>query len=125
MAQKHYETTIIFTPDLSDADIGKKVAQYTKLLKDKNAKIIHLSTPTTQNLAYPIQKKKSGTYQTIHFTSPPQVINTLETHYQRDPEILRFLTVSLNKHALTYKQAQQQKDQQQTTPNPQQNQTDE
>ena len=55
-----------------------------------------------KQLAYPIQHKTSGFYYLIEFKSDPQFVANLETQYHRDERILRYLTVSLDQHAIAY-----------------------
>ena len=56
-----------------------------------------------KKLAYPIQKKTTGFYHLLEFSGEGQeIVNNLEVTYKRDERILRFLTVSLDKHAVAY-----------------------
>lgn len=55
-----------------------------------------------RKLAYPIQKKSTGFYQLVEFEASGDVIEKLELAFRRDERILRFLTVKLDKHAITY-----------------------
>jgi restriction endonuclease Mrr len=55
-----------------------------------------------KQLAYPIQHKTSGFYYLIEFKADPSFVATLETQYHRDERIIRFITVSLDQHALAY-----------------------
>lgn len=99
---KNYETVFIMTPVLSDDQMKEAVAKFQKLLKDKGAEIIHEDHWGLRKLAYPIQKKTSGFYHLIEFKSEGSLINDLEVAFKRDERILRFLTVSLDKHAVAY-----------------------
>lgn len=53
-------------------------------------------------ISYPIQKKSTGFYYLIEFKAEGELIAKLETAYKRDEKLLRFLTVSLDKHAIAY-----------------------
>ena len=55
-----------------------------------------------KKLAYPIQKKTTGFYHLIEFKAEPEFISNLETQYKRDERIIRFHTVSMDKHAIAY-----------------------
>lgn len=99
---KNYETVFIMTPVLSDEQMKEAVSKFQKLLKDKGADIIHEDHWGLRKLAYPIQKKTSGFYHLIEFKSEGSLINELEVAFKRDERILRFLTVSLDKHAVAY-----------------------
>ncbi len=99
---KNYETVFIMTPVLSDDQMKETVGKFQKLLKDKGAEIIHEDHWGLRKLAYPIQKKTSGFYHLIEFKSEGSLINELEVAFKRDERILRFLSVSLDKHAVAY-----------------------
>jgi small subunit ribosomal protein S6 len=97
-----YETVFIMTPVLSDQQIKETVKKYQSLLIDNKAEIVFEHNWGMRKLAYPIQKKTTGFYYLIEFKAEGNVIATLETAYKRDETLLRFLTVSLDKHAVAY-----------------------
>ncbi len=99
---KQYETVFIMTPVLSDDQVKETVKKYQTLLKEKGAEIIFENNWGLRKLAYPIQKKSTGFYHLIEFKSEGDVIADLEVAYKRDERLLRFLTVSLDKHAIAY-----------------------
>lgn len=99
---KQYETVFIVTPVLSEDQIKETVKKYQTLLTDKGAEIVYEHNWGMRKLAYPIQKKTTGYYYLIEFKAEGNVIATLETAYKRDERLLRFLTVSLDKHAIAY-----------------------
>lgn len=99
---KDYETVFILTPVLSDAQMKDAVEKFKKVLTDNDAKIINEENWGLRKLAYPIQHKTTGFYQLFEFQAEPSVIGKLETEYKRDETIMRFLTVSLDKHAVKY-----------------------
>lgn len=97
-----YETTIILTPLLSEEASKEVVAKFRKLLTDGSAEIVHEDNWGLRKLAYPITKKTTGYYHLTEFRAPGDIIGKLEIEYKRDERILRFLTVSLDKYAVTY-----------------------
>ena len=99
---QQYETVIILTPLLSEEAVKEVVTKFTKLLKDGGAEIIQEDNWGLKKLAYPIQKKTTGYYHLTEFKAPGEVISKLELEYKRDERIMRFLTVSLDKHAQLY-----------------------
>ena len=99
---QQYETVIILTPLLSDEAAKEVVSKFSKLLKDNGAEIIHEDNWGLRKLAYPIEKKTTGYYHLIEFKAPGEYINKLEVEFKRDERVMRFLTVSLDKHALAY-----------------------
>lgn len=101
---KHYETVFILTPVLSDDQVKEAVKKFHEFLKDRNSEIVDSDNWGLRKLAYPIQKKSTGFYHLIEFKSDPSVIADLEIAYKRDERILRFLTLSLDKHAIAYRE---------------------
>ena len=99
---KQYETVFIATPVLSEEQMKETVKKYTDLLTNKGAEIVYENNWGMRKLAYPIRKKTTGFYYLIEFRAEGSVINDLEVAYKRDERLLRFLTVSLDKHAIAY-----------------------
>lgn len=99
---KSYETVFILTPVLSEEQAKDAVDSYRKLIKDHEGKIVTEEHWGLRKLAYPIQKKSTGFYHVLQFIAPTSIVKELEITYQRDERILRYLTVTLDKHALEY-----------------------
>ncbi|RLD89813.1 MAG: 30S ribosomal protein S6 [Bacteroidetes bacterium] len=97
-----YETVFILTPVLSDEQMKEAVKKYEDYLKKNGAEIVHRENWGMRKLAYPIQKKSTGFYQLFEYKNDGSIIADLELQFKRDERILRFLTVKLDKHAVTY-----------------------
>ena len=97
-----YETVFIVTPVLSDDQMKETVQKYMDLLSSRGAEIVHTHNWGMRKLAYPIRKKNTGFYYLIEFNAEGSLIADLEIAYKRDERLLRFLTVSLDKHAIAY-----------------------
>ena len=104
-----YETVFIMTPVLSEEQMKETVEKYQKFLISKEAEIVHEDNWGLRKLAYPIQKKSTGFYHLIEFKSEPELIREWEVTFKRDERILRFLTVSLEKHAIAYNEKKRNK----------------
>ena len=99
----HYETVFIMNPVLSDEQMRETVQKFTQLLKESKAKIIAEENWGLKKMAYSIQKKKTGFYFLIEFaTDSIALCDMLELAYKREERVMRWLTVKLDKHALTY-----------------------
>ena len=99
---KHYETVFIATPVLSGAQIKEAVTKYRDLITENGGEIVHEEDWGLKKLAYPIQKKTTGFYHLFEFKADSSFIAKLETQYRRDEKIIRFLTFSLDKHAVAW-----------------------
>ena len=97
----HYESVFILNPALSEDQVKDAIKKYEKFLKDNGCKIIDVENWGLKKLAYSIQKKLSGFYALIDFEydSQENVIELYETELKRDERIMRYLNVSLDKHA--------------------------
>ncbi len=98
----HYETVFILNPVLSDTQIKETVEKYEDFLVSRGAKMISKEDWGLKKLAYPIQNKKSGFYHLFEFTVDGEVINPLEVEFRRDERFMRYLTVKLDKHAISW-----------------------
>jgi small subunit ribosomal protein S6 len=97
-----YETVFIVTPVLAQEQLTDTVNKFKKILTDNGSKIVHENNWGLKKLAYPIQKKNTGFYYLLEYTAEGDMINKLELEFRRDERIMRFLTVALDKHAVTY-----------------------
>jgi small subunit ribosomal protein S6 len=100
---QNYETVFILTPVLSDVQMKDTVEKFRKVLKDNSAEIVEDAHWGLKKMAYPIDHKNSGFYHLFEFKAEGKMVETLEIEFRRDERVLRFLTVSLDKHAIDYK----------------------
>mgnify|MGYP001025452516 FL=1 len=98
----HYETVFILNPVLSEDQIKETVKKYEDFLVSNGAKMVSKEDWGLKKLAYPIQNKKSGFYHLFEYTVPGDVVNTLEVEFRRDERFMRYLTVALDKHAISW-----------------------
>ena len=99
----HYEVTFIIDPVLSGDEIRTTASTYQSMLKDQGCDIVHVNEMGLRQLAYPVNRKSSGVYYCIEFTSPVgAVIGKTELALRRDERIMRFLTVKLDKYGVKY-----------------------
>ena len=100
--KKSYETVFILTPVLSETQMKDTVDKLKKILTDNQAELINEENWGLRKLAYPIQHKTTGFYHLIEFNSEAKAVEAFELACRRDEKVMRFLTVSLDKHALEY-----------------------
>ena len=99
----HYETVFIMNPVLSEEQMRETVQKFKKLLKDSKAKIVAEENWGLKKMAYSIQKKKTGFYYLIEFTTDNiELNNKLEVAYKREERVMRWITVNLDRHAVAY-----------------------
>ena len=98
----HYETVFILNPVLSDDQIKETVQKYEDFLVSRGAKMVAKEDWGLKKLAYPIQNKKSGFYHLFEYTVDGEVITPLEVEFRRDERFMRYLTVTMDKHAVSW-----------------------
>jgi len=99
----HYEVNFIIDPVLSGDEIKSTAKVYESLLKDNECQIVHVNEMGLKQLAYPINKRTSGVYYCIEFSSlTGGIIAKLELALRRDERIIRHLSVKLDKYGVKY-----------------------
>ncbi len=101
-----YETVIIVSASLEDEDVEKILKRYEDFLKNNNAEILEIEKWGRKRMAYHIKKIRTGYYFLIRFRCEGSLIKKLERALQLDEQILRYLTVRLDKKALAYAETQ-------------------
>lgn len=102
---KHYEVSFIIDPVLSGDEIKQTANMYLDFLKTEGCEIVHVEEWGIRQLAYPIAKRSSGAYFTFEFaTEKHDLIARLELAFRRDERVLRFMSLSLDKHGIKYNQ---------------------
>ncbi|MCS7028029.1 MAG: 30S ribosomal protein S6 [Bacteroidia bacterium] len=99
---RQYETTFILAPTLTEEEAKATFNKFLNIAKEGGATIIHTEEMGLRTLAYPIKRNTSGYYFYFEFQAPSSFISKLEREYQIDTNVIRFLTVSLDKHAIAF-----------------------
>ena len=104
MEKTHYESVVVLTPVLSEKMLQDAVSSFEKLITENGGELIHKENWGLTKMAYPIQKKTTGFYQIFEFTAEAdaQIVDKLELAYRRDEQVLRYLCIKLDKHAIKY-----------------------
>jgi small subunit ribosomal protein S6 len=105
----NYESVFILNPVLSDQQVKETVSKFEDFLTSRGAKMVAKEDWGLKKLAYEIQHKKSGFYHLFQFEAPGDIIAAYETEFRRDERIMRFLTVTLDKHAVSWAERRREK----------------
>ncbi|MBM4160050.1 MAG: 30S ribosomal protein S6 [Ignavibacteria bacterium] len=97
---RFYESTFIVNASLDDHQIDAAIEKVKDVIVKNSGKIRELAKWGRKRFAYPIKKKNNGFYVVIEFSAPGDVIGKLERHYFLDENILRYLTIALDRRAL-------------------------
>ncbi len=100
---RHYELTFIVDPVLSNEETQAIRQTYEEQVKKQGCQIVHLDEMGLRQLAYPLNKRNSGIYFSIEFTSENgEAIAPIELALRRDERIMRYLTIALDKFGAKY-----------------------
>lgn len=100
MRRNNYESGIIINATLDDTQIDAIVAKFKELIANNGGDLKNTDLWGRKRLAYMIQKHKVGYYVFFRFEAPSEFIIKLERMYKLEENILRFLTLKLDKYAL-------------------------
>jgi small subunit ribosomal protein S6 len=98
----HYETVFILNPVLSEVQVKETVSKFEDFLTSRGTEMVSKEDWGLKKMAYEIQNKKSGFYHLFEFKVAGEVLIAFETEFRRDERVMRFLTVSLDKHAISW-----------------------
>ncbi|WP_158962715.1 30S ribosomal protein S6 [Myroides fluvii] len=104
-----YETVFILNPVLSETQVKETVQKFEEFLTSRGAEMVAKEDWGLKKLAYEIQHKKSGFYHLFEYKVAGDIIINLETEFRRDERVMRFLTVALDKHAISWAERRREK----------------
>jgi len=100
MKSDFYESAVLINAVLEDNQIESLINRIKEFITNNGGQITDFENWGRKRLAYPIEKSKIGYYAIFRFTAPTNIIAKIERFYNLDENILRYLTIKLNKHAL-------------------------
>lgn len=98
---RNYESLYIVHPEVVGDELTALVDKFQKILSDQEAEVVKLDNWGVRKLAYPIKKVERGNYIQILFSAGPEVVAEYERRLRLDEQILRFLTVRLERDFTT------------------------
>ena len=101
---KTYESVIVIDSLLKSEEIEAIIEKVERIINNNGGQIKEIDRWGKKRLAYEIKKRQYGYYVEFIFTGPSNLIQVLEKDYGLDENILRYLTVHLNKRAIEHKE---------------------
>ena len=101
-AKNTYELTYIINPVRNDDQIKGLVDRVSKYIEKNDGEILDVDEWGNRRMAYQIDKKRSGYYVNMFFRAPGSMIAGLERSLHINDDILRYLTLRLDKKMLRH-----------------------
>jgi small subunit ribosomal protein S6 len=92
-----YETVFIARQDVSAKQVEDLAKSFGKIVNDNGGEVKRTESWGLRNLAYKIKKNRKGHYTLFHFDAPHKAIVELERNMGHNEDVLRFMTVSIDK----------------------------
>ncbi len=105
MNRKMYELTYILTPVLSDEQTAEVVTRINEIIEGAGGTVVEVDEWGTRKLAYPVDKKRNGYYVNLYFEGPGTMIPRIERALTIDDNVLRSLTLAMDKSMIAHYRA--------------------
>ena len=86
-----YELTLILDADLSSEDQKKLIEKIKKIIEDTKGRVEKTNDWGKKELAYPIKKKKMGSYFLWEIKVAPQDLDKIDKKIKIEEGLLRYL----------------------------------
>lgn len=100
MKKNVYDSTVLINAALDDTQIETILTRIKDFITSNEGEIREVENWGRKRLAYMVNKSKIGYYAVFRFDAPPEIVSKLDRFFSLDEQILRFLTIKLNKDAL-------------------------
>lgn len=92
-----YEQTVIARPDLSAQQAQALADTFGQLLDEQGGKVAKTEYWGLRNLSYRVRKNRKGHYLHMNVEAPPAAVAELERVQRISEDVLRYLTVRVEK----------------------------
>jgi small subunit ribosomal protein S6 len=100
---RHYEVTFVVSPVLSSDEVKATAEHIQAEIRGFGGQIVAVDELGLRQLAYSINRRASGVYYCVEFnTEAADWVGKFELNLKRNENILRFLTVKLDKYGVKY-----------------------
>lgn len=92
-----YETVFIARQDVSAKQVEDYTKAFSKIINDNGGSVKKTESWGLRTLAYRINKNRKGHYILIHSDAPPAAITEMERNIRLNEDVLRHMTVRIEK----------------------------
>lgn len=93
---RHYETLILFSPDLNTEERQNILEDVSKVVRSDSGEDPLVDDWGMRQLAYPVRKYARGHYVRLDYASNGDIIPEMERKLRISEGVLKFLTVKLS-----------------------------
>ena len=97
MQMVEYETTLVIRPDVGGDAIEATLDKVRDAVSTKGGHMLAINHWGRKKLAYEVRRERKGTYVYFYFRAPNNTVGELERAYRLEDNIIKFLTVYLEK----------------------------
>jgi len=95
-----YETIVILDSLMAPKEIDALLEQVTGIIKENGGTVRKVDKWGKKRMAYEIRKKQYGFYAAIEFEGPGTITKILESDYNYNDKVIRYLTYKYDKQKL-------------------------
>ena len=92
-----YESVVIARPELTETQIDKLMDDLSDMIIKDDGKVVKKEQWGLRSFAYKINKNKKGHYFMLNLDSAPTIIFEYERQMRINEDIIRFLTIKIDK----------------------------
>ena len=93
-----YEHVFISRQDLSNAQAEGLIEHFSTVLADNGGKVVEHEYWGVKTMAYRINKNRKGHYALLRSDAPPAAVQEMERLMRLHDDVMRVLTVKVEKH---------------------------
>ncbi len=106
---KTYSSIAVIDSLLKPDEIDGTIDKIERNIKNNGGEIIEVDRWGKKRLAYEVKKRQYGFYVEFYFKASGSAIKVVDREYGLDENILRYLTIMLDKKALDYRNKEKEK----------------
>lgn len=85
---------VVFNPQISQERLEKALKDIQSMIQNGGGSLTYAEDWGTRRLAYPISHFSEGKYVLQRFESPPNLPKTLQTRFNLDEDVIRYLFIN-------------------------------
>ena len=93
-----YEHVFLARQDLSQQQVDALVEQYKGVVEANGGSVGRVENWGLKSLTYRVNKNRKAYYTLMDLTCPPAALNEMERQMGLSEDVLRFLTIKVDKH---------------------------